>query len=163
MDWQVKTVSGKSSVSERPFVPGQEVFSFLLRGEDGALERMDIHADEREELKSAGELLGWWRQTLREKQNEAQLRRLALETSEGLFVSLFEPELEPSEDRDMLKFLLAIVLERKRVIKPVASSGEKGFRRYRMAKTDEIFEIPEMSFDPVRFLKIQDQLTAVVT
>ena len=65
---------------------------------------------------------------------------------------------EPGEEHANIRFILALMLERKRILKPVEVKEEEGTRLhiYLHAKTGEVFVIP----DPQLHL---DQIEAVQT
>jgi len=144
MDISIRSVDEASALSGEPFVPGDLVWSYLYRGADGQLERMDIHEREREQLQLAGPVVCRWSQRIKDKGvTEAEERRAALQSADEVFLSLFDdiPEGEDdpaaAEARERLKFFLALQLERKRVLKPLGS------RRYKHMPTGRELSVPD--------------------
>ena len=83
-------------------------------------------------------------------------------TTEELFLSLFEESgAEGEEDRAVLKQLLALMLERKRVIKRVGPSTQ-GVQRYRHPKQDREYDVPMDDLNPEKLVRIQEQLQLLV-
>lgn len=151
MELSIRTVGELSTISGTPFAVGDEVWSYLYRGNEGQIERADVLAQEREELQLEGLFLCRWSHRIRERgATEAELKREALQNSEAVFLSLFEdPEVEtPTESdasgltREQLKFFLAIQLERKRVLRRLSAGT------YRHVALKRVFEVEEFAFTP---------------
>ncbi|HSH09551.1 MAG TPA: hypothetical protein VK995_04140 [Oceanipulchritudo sp.] len=145
MDISIRSVDEASALSGEAFVPGDLVWSYLYRGADGQLERMDIHERELEQLQLPGPVVCRWSQRVKSRSaTEAEERRAALQTADEVFLSLFddipEGEADPAalEARERLKFFLALQLERKRVLKPLGS------RRYKHMPTKRELTVPDM-------------------
>ena len=92
MDWHLKSISRKSHASDHRFSVGDAVVSYLLEDAVGEIARADVLRGEAGEFSPPGKVLGRWEQVLRDYDDEAEARREALRTTEGLFLSLFEPE-----------------------------------------------------------------------
>ena len=161
MDWQVKSVSRTSHVTGAAFQPGQEIVSFLVKRGGGELDRVDMLGPEADAFQTEGTVLGWWCQPAKDRASEADADRAALHTSEGLFRSLYREGGEESPERDLLKYLLALMLERKRLMRALPLPDGEVVQRYRMRKSGEEFEVPLVDILPDQLLKIQDQLSAV--
>jgi len=145
MDISIRTVSEVSAISEKAFVPGDRVWSLLFRDPDGVVERMDVLPDELEQVNLEGGILCKWSQLIKEHEStEAELRRAALQSTEEVFLSLYEEEEVESEEesvketRERLKFFLSIQLERKRVLKPA------GGQNYRHVASKRIYKVPRL-------------------
>ena len=161
MDWQVKSISLTSHVTGAAFEPGQEIVSFLVKRGGGELDRVDVLGPESDGFQTDGTVLGWWRQPAKDRTNDADAAA-ALHTSEGLFRSLYFEGGEESPERDLLKYMLALMLEKKRLLRALPMSDREVVQRYRMRKSLEEFEVPLVEIKPDQLLKIQDQLSTVV-
>ncbi len=162
MDWQVKPAGRLSQISGEAFRPGQKIISYIYKDEGNDLRRLDLLATEADHFTVPGSILGWWTQVVKDQEDEAEARRRAIETSEGLFHSLFEEGAVCAEESEALKFLLAIMLERKRILKRCGKPAAGEPQRYRHSKSGEEFDVPQVDLTASTVLKIQEQLRDVI-
>ena len=93
MDISIRTVSEASAISGDAFNPGDRVWSILFRDAEGIVERMDVLPEELEGVDPEGGILCKWSQVIKEHEStEAELRRAALQSTEEVFLSLYEEE-----------------------------------------------------------------------
>lgn len=165
MDINLRSLAKSSSVSGRAFHPGDWVESFLYRLDSGEIERADLHSDEVEGWQSPGPILCRWGHRVREREDEAaEARRSALLSAEELFFALIEAEQaagadEPAEvtrDRRVLLTLLALLLERKRLIKA------RGRGLYWHPGSKREIRVQPMQLTPEEILAVQEQLGDLV-
>lgn len=120
-DWKFAGRQGVCCATGREFSEGEPVFS-LLAVEEGTLARRDFSREAWSELEEGARPAGavWWRTRHREGR---AARKLDLGSIEGLFGAL-----EAAEEQLLveLRFLLALVLLRKRRLKLVRSRREEG-------------------------------------
>ena len=86
--------------------------------------RQDLLEAEAGEFSPTGELLGRWVRLVVEPDAEAKNAPATLQSAEGFFLSLYEGSSEeeaPAEEKQALRHLLALMLERKRVLRAVGS------------------------------------------
>lgn len=155
MELNFRPVGKSSQSSERPFQPGDRVVSYLVRGESGLVERIDICTDEEAEFELPGESICRWEQRIRETDaSEAETRKQQVQTTEDMFLSLVQekPLDEALSEQRLLAYFLAIQLERKRVLRSV------GKERYLHVKSKTEYRVPNIELDPEELLKIQEQL-----
>jgi len=167
MDWQIGSFGRKSSHSGHVFQPAERVISLLHKApEGGELERADILESEAEAFAPPGPVLGRWRREVKAPEDEASgnEQKRKLQSAEELFLSLFEaPPQEAADDTaDALKHVLALLLERKRVLRAEPPRQAEGAQTYRHVKRKETYEVPVVSLSPERMLKIQDTLGDLV-
>ncbi len=162
MDWQVKPAGRLSQVSGKEFSPGQKIISYLYKDEGDDLRRIDALAAEVDSFTAPGQILGWWTQTVKDQEDEAEVRRRVIETSECLFLSLYEEGAGCALESEALKFLLAIMLERKRILRRCGKPDAGEPQRYRHSKSEEEFDVPQVDLTASSVLKIQEQLRAVI-
>jgi hypothetical protein len=161
MDIAIRSVGEVSGRSERTFVPGDTVWSYLYRSAEGFIERLDIHSDEREGLELEGPVICRWSQLIKEKDvSEAEERRAALQSADEVFLSLFEENEDGEEQdaaaleaRERLKFFLALQLERKRILKPL------GGRLFRHMPTKRELKVSDMAITPELIAAFQDEIS----
>jgi len=173
-EWQIKPLARSSAVSGSPFAPGDRVVCVLHVDVSGLLVRTDLHQHEAESFHSPGEVLGRWTRIVPDASADAEkeARRAALQSSEELFLSLYQPHehtettagqpgAEESPERRTLKQVLALMLERKRLLKPL-SRPHNGVQAFRHVPTGAAYEVPAHKLEPERLLSIQEQLSALV-
>lgn len=167
MDWTVGRIAGESSVSGKPLEAGARVWSYLYLDGDGAVQRMDVLAEEVEAVERPRQLLCCWQSTVKAKETSAAAeRQAALESAEASFLALFEEaeggESGAEEDvagderaesvhaaRERLTFILALQLERKRILRPL------GRGRYLHVASKREFTVPqpELTTELIRGLR----------
>ncbi|MGJ8639329.1 MAG: hypothetical protein ACSHYA_08035 [Opitutaceae bacterium] len=160
MDWQIKTIARKSSLSETPFEPGERVTCLIykLSGED-ELGRADLLDTELDDFEIPGEVLGRWTRVVKDPDDESANTRETMASAEDFFFSLFEVEQpEAKEESDMLKHLLSLMLERKRVLRAIGPRQSEGQQTYRHVKTKQELMVPVVDISTELMLSIQDTI-----
>ena len=165
-EWNIQSRAERCARTGRPFVEG-EIFYTLLHGEPEGLRREDISSEAWAALQEdAGAMAGvtFWRskfeppppvvpEAVNRADAEAHLRRLL---AEG-----------PPPEKANVAYLLAALLERKRILKPVAATmGEAASAArvtpYEHAKTGEIFLVPDAPPALDQLEAVQQELTAML-
>ena len=148
MDWQIKTMAGKSCASDTEFKPGDTVFSLIFKDmTEGVLARADILSDELEAFELAGPRLGQWKRSIKEDGTGDLAPQEQMVAAEDLFLSLFEDQKDGEAGVEeleclALQHLLALLLERKRVLRSMGARAKEGTQRSRHPKLDREFEVP---------------------
>ncbi len=122
----IKSLGRHSVQTGAPFSEGERIVSFLYKTEEGSLERADLKESESEAFVPAGEILGRWVRPF--KAGGAAHREEAIakaQSAEELFWSLVDKEAQALEAA-VLKQLLALWLERKRLLRAVGGRGATG-------------------------------------
>lgn len=172
MDLSIRSVSRSSSVSAREFAPGDRVESFLYRSESGELERADLFPEELADWTMPTQLLCRWTHQIRDRSDaEGEARKQALQSAEEMFIALVESEgdkntsesegdsnSETARDRVILINLIALILERKRVLRV---RGRDRSLYYHPALKKE-FRIPLADMQPEELLRIESQLGQLI-
>ena len=164
MDWQIKTLSRKSTLSGESFEPGDRAVSLVyVDDEAGELGRADLHEDELAQLQLPGQVLGRWSWVMKDPEEGATHAAETVASAEGFFLSLFQNEARDERERtDALKHLLALMLERKRVLRAVGPRRTRGAQTYRHVKTKEAFEVPIADISRELMFKIEDTLGDII-
>lgn len=164
MDWQIKTISRKSSRSGIPFEPGDVAVSLIyMDPAEGGVARADLLESELDELGLPGELLGRWRRVIKDPDDAAAQTGETLASAEDFFFSLFENESGgPSEERDMLKHLLALMLERKRVLRAIGPRKGGDSLTYLHVKSKAELQVPIREMSHSLMLKIENTLGDII-
>jgi len=164
LDWQIKPLAKKSSLSDREIKAGDEVVCAVYIDELGNLDRLDVHKDEFDISKINGRVIGWWERVVSEHpdEDERAARRMALASSEDFFMSLFD-ENSPVEleEIDVVKQMLGLLLERRRVLR-AKGRAVNGFQRYVHTATKKEFLVPQRNLDENLIIKIQNQLGSII-
>lgn len=169
IDWQVKPLSRKSSISGESFKPGSKVICYIYSKPDlpDILERTDILAEESHNFKSPDNLLASWTRVVKEHENEEQklLEKQTLENAEDFFLSLFHESADDTEEtkknRHILKQLLGLMLERKRVLRRLKNKN-KEIILYLHIPSKKEYEVSHIILDLEGITKIQDQLGVLI-
>ena len=168
-EWTLQSGSRKSTSTEKPFNDGQKVRSILCLDEEGALRRLDFHPEETVPLEGVRPVARWVR-VFRSNETERELEREAIQTSEELFLSLMEEgdgtgeedSPEAAATRGILRFLLALQLERKRVLRRVGRMEVDGTQCYRHPKTNTEYQVPVADLEAERLRAMKEQLGEVL-
>ena len=172
MELNFRPVSTLSNHSEQTLDPGAIVVSFLYHDEaSGAVERFDVLESEEGECALPGNRICRWRHTIEEKdESEKEQKKQALQSTEEIFLSLYEesdPESDAEEEnaaadetpertRNVLKFFLALQLERKRILR------QQGPGRFLHIKAKRLFQVPEIELTEDLIREFQEQLPSLV-
>lgn len=108
MDYRIHRPQSRCATTGRTFEPGEAIVSALVR-EDGGIARLDVTADSWQGPPSGS--LAWWRSRVPAK--DAKGPTLA---PVDVLLDVLE-QLEASEDDAALRYLLALVLVRRRVLR----------------------------------------------
>ena len=166
MEWQIKRIARQSVVSGHEFRPGDRLVCVLyVEPEEGHLARADMLSEEADRFEAPGEILGRWTRTVRDTEDDDASQTGGVAGAEELFVSLFQetPDSGSGEERAALQHLLALMLERKRILKREdARAAGRNTQRYRHVRRQETFDVPVVSISREMVLKIEDTLGDIV-
>ena len=89
--------------------------------------------------------------------------RETMASAEDFFFSLFENKsVNNKEESDMLKHLLSLMLERKRVIRAIGDRKSIGEQSYLHVKTKQVIQVPIMDISTELMLKIEDTIGDII-
>jgi hypothetical protein len=83
-------------------------------------------------------------------------------TAETLFTTLADPLTEPTVESTRLLQFLALMLERKKILRPKGRSSDRERNVYEHAKSKLLFEVPVGELTPEFFVAVQEQLSVLV-
>lgn len=163
MDLNLQPPAAVCRVSNEPFTAGQRVVSFLVR--DPALPEI-LRSDVAEAVSAGftptGTVVCRWVHVYKpRKAGDNQDRTLKL-TAETLFLTLADPANEPTPENVRLIQFLALMLERKRVLKPRGRTADGARNILEHAKTKQLYEVPADELTPEFFVQVQSQLSVLV-
>jgi hypothetical protein len=163
MEMHLQPQGATCFVSGEPFVEGTRVASYLARvGAALEIVRYDVLETHAGGFTPEGQIACRWVHAYKpRKEGENQDKALKL-TAENLFVTLADPQTEPTVENTRLVQFLALMLERKRILKPKGRSADGLRNRYEHAKSKQIFEVPAGELTPEFFVAVQEQLARTV-
>ncbi len=165
MDWQIKPLAHTSALSGEPLAVGERVECFIFLTEENGLTRADIRASETERFPRPESVLGRWQRVVKDRgEEEREAREQSLATAEDIFFSLFEQEdgdADTVSEREALKQVLALMLERKRILR---SQGrvEDGMQAYLHVRSKREVSVPMHELEPQQLLGLEEKLSAIV-
>jgi len=162
MEMQLQPLAATCFVSGKPFVADARVASFLVRATTLEIVRYDVLESEAAGFAPEGFVACRWVHAFKSRRAGDHPDRAMGLTAEHLFAALADPATEPTPDNIRLIQFLALMLERKRLLRPRGQS-EDGLRNvYEQAKTKQLFEVPVGELTPEFFVAVQQQLSALI-
>ena len=162
MEWQVKPIARACAVSGRELVPGDLVTCIVHKPTGAAMERADVLRERAAEFRAPGLVLGKWNREVKERgEEERALRAQLLASREEFFLSLFEDAEDPTGEKAILKHILALLLERRRLIKAAGPTAD-GVTPYLHVRTHQTLAIPALDLRPEDIQKVQGTLDLLV-
>jgi hypothetical protein len=84
-----------------------------------------------------------------------------LASREEFFLSLYDDAADPSGDKAVLKHILAMLLERKRIIRAMGPA-DKGLIPYQHTASKQTFLVPALDLQPSHLLQVGTALEMLV-
>lgn len=150
-------------VTGKSFDEGERIISFLVRNTASEeVMRYDVLETARAEFAPSGVIACSWAHPYKpRKVGENPDRELKL-TAENLFVTLADPANELAPENERLVQFLALMLERKKLLRPKGRAADGKRNLFEHAKTKLIYAVPAGELNPEFFLSIQEQLSVLV-
>ena len=163
MEMHLQPLATTCFVSGETFVDGARVASFLVRS-GAALEivRYDLLETHAATFAPEGFVACSWVHAYKARRAGENPDRALKLTAENLFVALADPTTEPTPENTRLVQFLALMLERKKILRPRGRSADGARNRYEHAKSKAIFEVPAGELTPEFFVAVQEQLSVLV-
>lgn len=163
MEMHLQPLAITCAVSGEPFVEGARVASFLVRN-PATMEivRHDILEAHAGGFAAEGFIACRWVQAFKPRRSDDNPDRTLKLTAETLFFTLADPTTEPTPETTRLVQFLALMLERKRILKPRGRTADGARQRYEHAKSKQLFEVPVGELTPEFFVAVQEQLSVLV-
>ena len=179
MELTLHSISSRCVVSGRDFAEGERVLSYLVRGaipdnlgpsDRAAAEkagvdyvgRFDVAETEQANFAPGGPVVCRWVQVFKPRKAGENPERALKLSAETLFLALSDPANERTPENERLLQVLAMMLERKRVLRPKGKTADKTRLVYEHAKLKSLHEVTAAELTPEFFLSIQEQLAALV-
>jgi len=162
MELTLHPIATKCFVSGRDFAENDRVASYLVREATGEVARRDLLESEDGRFMPPAFVYCRWVVGFKQRKAEEDPARTLKLTAENLFLTLAAPEAEPSATNTPLLQFLALMLERKKLIK-LRGYTEDGQRQiYEHMPTHQLYEVPVGDLNVEFFQKIQEHLGVLV-
>lgn len=161
MELHLKPQAETCQISGHVFQEGDRVVSALVRDAAGEFSRWDVLADCEAESAPRGEVLCRWTRIYRPAPVQVDQERELKLTAEALFLELTDAQTEEPGGADAnadLKRFLALMLERKRVLKQRGVSENREHIRYEHMPSKRMVEVPAGEMDANFFLEMRAKL-----
>jgi hypothetical protein len=155
-DWEIRKRSEACTLTNRPFSEGEFFFTAIFREGDG-FRREDV-SEEAWVARTDGDTpFSFWRSKF-ELPPPPPPEPLAKQDAESILRKLIE---ENSDATKNARYILALMLERKRILKPMDSS-DPDVLVYERAQTGETFLIPNPRLSLAQVPEVQKEVTALL-
>jgi hypothetical protein len=149
-------------VSGQAFQEGDRVTSLLTRTDAGTVLRYDALEAHAAEVKAEGFVVCSWVRVYKANAKDENPDRTLKLTAESLFLTLSDPSTLSTPDTDRLVRFLALMLERKRVLRPKGAAPDGRKDLYEHAKAKSLHEVPAIELTPEFFVAVREQLSVLV-
>ena len=150
------------AVTGRPFQEGDRVASLLVRTGAGEVARFDALESESESLRTEGFVACRWVHTFKLHPRDEDADRTLKLTAETLFLELADPSTEATAETARLVRFLALLLERKRLLRPKGRTADGMRDGFEHARTKQLFEVASIELSSEFFVAVREQLTVLV-
>ncbi|WP_415907488.1 hypothetical protein [Oleiharenicola sp. Vm1] len=162
MELNLHPLATKCYVSGREFAEGDRVVCYLVREADGLTGRRDLLESEDANLEKPAEVYCRWVLSYKPRKGEENADRTLKMTAENLFVTLADPLNPPNDANTPLLQFLALMLERKKILKPRGQTPDGARNIFEHARTHQMYEIPVGDLNAEFFVQIQGKLDVLV-
>ncbi|MFL6584944.1 MAG: hypothetical protein ACJ8KU_10560 [Chthoniobacterales bacterium] len=158
-EWPIKQRSDACAQTHRPFGPGEQFYTLLFREADG-FRREDLSEEAWTTRNENIQPFSFWKTRYEPPPPEAP-EPLAKESAEELLRRLLAGN-NPMERNAC--YVLAAMLERKRVLKPIKNeNGDDSILVYEHARTGEVFLVPKADLKLDQLDDVQREVSALLT
>jgi hypothetical protein len=162
MEMHLQPQANSCFVSGEPFVEGARVVSLLVRNPKMEIVRYDVLETQTGNFVPEGYVACRWVHVYKPRRGDENPDRSLKLTAENLFVTLADPTTEPTPENTRLVQFLALMLERKKILRPRGRSADGMRNLFEHAKSKQMFEVPVGELTPEFFVAVQEQLTVLV-
>lgn len=155
-DWEIRKRSEICTQTQRPFVEGEFFFTAIYRDGDG-FRREDLSEEAWGARPKGDAPFSFWRSKF-EMPPPPPPEPLANQDAESILRKLIE---ENSDATKNARYILALMLERKRILKPMDST-DAGVLVYERAQTGETFLIPDPHLGLAQVPEVQREVSALL-
>jgi hypothetical protein len=162
MEMNLQPLATVCAVSGEPFSEGARVASFLVRATTLEVVRYDVLEAHAGNFSPEGFVACRWVQAFKSRRPGENADRTLKLNAENLFLTLADPTNELNVESTRLVQFLALMLERKKLLRPKgrSASGEKNV--YEHARSKQLYEVPVGELTNEFFVAVQEQLSVLV-
>jgi hypothetical protein len=158
-DWPIKHRADACAKTQRPFEPGEQFYTLLFREGDG-FRREDLSEEGWAQRNENIQPFSFWKSRYEPppaqppealpKENAEELLRRLLAQKDGANANA--------------SFVLAVMLERKRVLKQIKSDDTEGRREliYEHAKSGDVFIVPDVHLRLAELEHVQQEVSQLL-
>jgi len=162
MELTLQPLASSCCISGKPFGEGDRIASHLVRGALLEIRRYDLLEDHRDGFYPDGVVACRWVHVFKPRAKEENRDRALKLTAETLFLALADPATEPTPENVRLVQFLALMLERKKLLRSRGRTADGAKNRLEHMKSRQIYEVPADELTPEFFLAVQQQLSVLV-
>ena len=162
MELNLHPIATKCCVTGRDFAARDRVVCFLVREADGRIGRRDVLEGTEAGLPAPAEVYCRWVVEYRPRPAGENPERALKLTAENLFLTLADPANPPGEVNTPLLQFLALMLERKRLLKARGQSEDGQRQIFEHMPSHQFYEVPVGTLDEEFFRRIREQLGVLV-
>jgi hypothetical protein len=162
MEMHLQPLATTCSVSGQPFLEGARVASFLVRATTLEVVRYDVLEEQAGDFAPEGFVACRWVQAFKPRRAGDNPDRALKLSAENLFLTLADPGNELNAESTRLVQFLALMLERKKLLRPRGRNADGTRNIYEHAKTKQLFEVPVGELTKEFFVAVQQQLSVLV-
>ncbi|MEA3212094.1 MAG: hypothetical protein QOE70_5151 [Chthoniobacter sp.] len=159
-DWTIQHRSDRCALTGAPFAEGEYFYTLLFHGKEG-YRREDLSEAAYQQRNDNIQPFSMWRSRFEPPAPPAP-EPLGKQTAEDLLRRYME---EPSPQHAAARYLLAAMLERKKLLKEVKTQREEGSltRIYEHTKTGEVFVVPDPQLRLDQLEQVQQEVAALLS
>ena len=162
MELNLQPLARSCFVSGEAFVDGDRVTSHLVRAETLEIRRCDVLASRTDGFAPPGVVACRWSLVFKNRPKEENSDRALKLTAENLFLTLADPSTEPTPENTRLVQFLALMLERKKILRLRGRTEDGAKNRLEHMRLKQMFEVSADEMTPQFFVAIQEQLSVLV-
>jgi hypothetical protein len=155
-DWEIRKRSDLCTATQRPFEEGEFFYTALYREADG-FRREDVSEEAWAARGEEPRPFSFWRSKF-EMPPPPPPEPLAKQDAESILRRLVEEQAETTRNA---RYILALMLERKRILKPMPSEDDS-VMVYEHAQTGETFLIPNPHLRLEQVPEVQREVSALL-
>lgn len=149
-------------LSGEPFIEGARIASCLVRATTLEVVRYDLLEAHAAGFSPEGFVACRWVHVFKQRHGDEDVARALKLSAENLFFTLADPSNELNVESTRLVQFLALMLERKKLLRPRGKSADGTRHVYEHARTKQLFEVPLGELTPEFFVAVQEQLSVLV-
>jgi hypothetical protein len=162
MEMNLQPRAPRCHVSGAEFVEGARVASYLVRATTLEVVRYDVLEAHAANFAPEGFVACRWVQVYKPHAAGENADRTLKLNAENLFLTLADPMNELNPESTRLVQFLALMLERKKILRPKGRSASGENNVYEHAKTKQLYEVPVGELTNEFFVAVQEQLSVLV-